>query len=254
MPTDPSFYAVGLTAVFVIAFGRGAFGGGLAILGVPVMALVVDPIAATVMMALIVSASDPLGIVTYRPRTWSWRDLAWLMPGMAIGLCLGAVFFVSVDPRLVALGIAIVTLWFTARWFLHERRAVPSNAPVQPLKAIVCAAASGFTTFIAHGGNPPIAYYLLPRGLPKSVYTGTMIGLFLPSNTVKLVLYVVMGAFTREIFLMALALLPAVPLGFWAGKRLHERLDEHRLYFVLYALLAVTGLKLLVDSVRALLA
>ena len=92
------------------------------------------------------------------------------------------------------------------------------------------------------------------RGLPKSVYTGTMIGLFLPSNTVKLVLYVVMGAFTREIFLMALALLPAVPLGFWAGKRLHERLDEHRLYFVLYALLAVTGLKLLVDSVRALLA
>jgi hypothetical protein len=32
MPTDPLFYLVGLSVVFLIDFGKGAFGGGTAIL------------------------------------------------------------------------------------------------------------------------------------------------------------------------------------------------------------------------------
>src|SRR5919197_392152 len=190
MPTDPLFYIVGLSAVFLMAFGKGAVGGGLAVLGVPLLALVIDPISATIMMAPLVSAMDPFGIWAFPPRTWSWRDIAWLAPGMLIGLLLGAVFFVSVDPRLVALGIAVVTLWFTARWFLRDRKTPPAGAPVNPPKALVCGTASGFTTFIAHGGNPPLAIYLLPRGLSKGAYAGTLTALFTLSNTVKLGLYV----------------------------------------------------------------
>jgi uncharacterized membrane protein YfcA len=62
MPTDPLFYLIGLSAVFLIALGKGAFGGGLAILGVPLLALAVDPLTASIMMAPIVSATDPFGI------------------------------------------------------------------------------------------------------------------------------------------------------------------------------------------------
>lgn len=249
MPTDPLFYIVGLFAIFVMALGRGAFGGGFAVLGVPILALVIDPITASIMMAPLASASDPFGIWAYPPRTWSKPDLAWLIPGMLIGLALGALFFVSVDPRLVALAISIVTLWFTARWFLLERKAPKQALAVQPVKAIVCAAISGFTTFISHGGNPPIAYYLLPRGLNKTVYAGTMIGLFLVSNTVKLVIYGSLNYDKPYIFLMALTLMPALPVGMWVGRWLHDRLDENQLYFILYLLLGVTGLKLFVDSI-----
>jgi len=248
MPTDPLFYIVGLFAIFVMAVGRGAFGGGFAVLGVPILALVIDPITASIMMAPIGSASDPFGIWAYPPRTWSKPDLAWLIPGMLIGVALGAVFFVNVDPRLVALAISIVTLWFVARWFLRDRHVARSGAPVQPVKAIACATVSGFTTFIAHGGNPPIAYYLLPRGLHKSVYAGTMIALFLVSNTIKLFVYVGLNLDKPHIFLMALSLMPALPIGIWAGRRLHDRLDQQTLYLVLYLLLGVTGLKLMADS------
>ena len=34
-----------------------------------------------------------------------------------------------------------------------------------------------------------------------------------------------------RVLLMAMALMPAVPLGIWAAKRLHDRLDERRLCF-----------------------
>jgi uncharacterized membrane protein YfcA len=250
MPTDPLFYIVGLGAIFLMALGRGAFGGGFAVIGVPLLALVVDPITATAMMAPIASASDPFALWAYPPRNWSKPDLTWLVPGMLVGLALGAIFFVRVDRRLVALAIAIITLWFCLRWFLSGRHALDRpGMPVQPVKAMACATLSGFTTFIAHAGNPPLAYYLLPRRLEKSVYVGTLIAIFLVSNTIKLGVYVWLFRDRPEIFLMAVALMPALPIGTWLGRRLHDRLDERTLYLALYSLLALAGLKLLADSV-----
>jgi len=253
MPTDPLFYLIGLPAVFLISLGRGAFGGGLALLGVPLLSLAVDPVTATFMMAPIVSASDPFTVWAYPPRTWSRADLKWLVPGVVTGLALGALFVSKVDPRIVALAISIVILWFTARYFLRNRNAPTRHTPVNPALALFCGGLCGFTTFIAHGGNPPIAYYLLPRGLPKTVFAGTMIALFLASNTVKLALYLWLSVNDLRVLLMAVALMPAVPLGVWAGKVLHDRLDEHRLYFWCYLLVGAAGLRLLIDSVLKLI-
>lgn len=252
MPTDPWFYLVGYAAIFLMAVGRGAFGGGFAVLGVPLLALVVDPLTASAMMAPIASASDPFAIWAYPPRTWSRPDLAWLIPGILLGLALGTLFFVHVDARLVALAIALITLWFCLRWFVSGRRADGPGAPVSPVKALVCAAISGFTTFIAHAGNPPIAYYLLPRRLPKTVYVGTLIALFLVSNTVKLGLYIWLFADRPQIFLMAAVLMPALPVGTWLGRRLHDRIEERTLYLILYTLLLLAGLRLLADSLMRL--
>jgi uncharacterized membrane protein YfcA len=56
-----------------------------------------------------------------------------------------------------------------------------------------------------------------------------------------------------HVFLMALTLMPALPAGVWLGRRLHDRLDEHKLYLALYLLLALAGLNLLVHSVAQLI-
>jgi uncharacterized membrane protein YfcA len=253
MPTDPLFYVVGLSAVFLISFGKGAFGGGLALLGVPMLALVEDPITASIMMAPIVAAGDPFGIWAYPPRTWSWKDLAWLVPGMLVGLGLGAFFFVHFDPRLVALAIAVLSLWFAARWFILDRKLKVTAVPPSPPKALACGTLSGFTTFISHAGNPPIAYYLLPRGLDKTTYAGTLTAFFTVGNLIKLLLYFWLSAHNPQAWLKAAILLPVIPLGVWVGKRFHDWIDEYRLYFTCYSLIALTGAKLLYDSVRALL-
>ncbi|WP_202639164.1 sulfite exporter TauE/SafE family protein [Bradyrhizobium sp. CCBAU 051011] len=41
---------------------------------------------------------------------------------------------------------------------------------------------------------------------------------------------------------------PAVPVGVWAGWRLHERLDQRALYRAVYGILVVTAAKLLWDE------
>jgi uncharacterized membrane protein YfcA len=252
MPTDLIFYLIGLPAVFLVALGKGAFGGGLAILGVPLLALVVDPVNAAIMVAPLVCAMDLFALQAFPVRTWSWPDLAWLGPGMLAGLALGAVFFVYVDPPVLALVIALVTLWFTGRFFFGRSRSEKPK-PVWPAGAVFLGALGGFTTFVAHAGGPPLAMYLLRRGLPKSVYAGTLVGLFTASNLIKVWPYLWFGLARPEALWQALALLPAVPLGVWAGKALHNRLDEQRLYFWCYLLLAAAGLKLLADGLAELL-
>jgi uncharacterized membrane protein YfcA len=237
IPTDPSFYLIGLTTIFIVSVGKGAFGGGLAILGVPLLSLVVSPLDAAIIVAPLV--------------TWSKPDLVWLAPAMLVGIGLGYIFFVSVDPRMVAAGIGAITLIFAADWFLRGRKAPHKERPVSPPLALLAGAASGFTTFIAHAGGPPMSAYLLHRGLNKTIYAGTAVALFSLGNLVKLAPYSILAFAKPETLVQAAVLAPVVPVGVLFGKYIHDRLDQGRLFFWCYMILIVTAAKLLYDALRA---
>lgn len=253
-PSDPAFYIVGLAMVFIMAMSKGAFGGGLAILGVPLLSFVMPPLDAAIVVAPLVSFTDFFAIGSFGPKTWSRIDLKWIMPALIAGIGLGYVFFTRVNPHLVAACIGAVTLLFTAYWFMFGRSAKTSRMPSTPWLAVLAGVASGFTTFVAHAGGPPVNMYLLNRGLNKSVYTGTNLIIFLLGNLIKLVPYGMLAYAKPSTWIAALALAPAAPFGVWLGIYLHRRLEQNRLYFWCYLLLAAAAAKLLFDAVRALLA
>jgi uncharacterized protein len=253
LPADPSFYAIGLATTFLMAAAKGAFGGGLAIIGVPLLALVTDPISAAIIIAPLVAFMDIFAMRAFPPSTWSRPDLAWLSLGLLAGLALGWLFFTAIDPRIVVLVIALVTLVFTLRWFLRDRLAPPQPHGVRPVRAVALATISGFTTFIAHAGGPPMAIYLLGRNLDKAVYAGTTVAVFMLGNFIKLGPFIALGLERPQALAAALAFAPVVPLGVWAGKALHDRMDQRRLFWWCHLLLLVAGLKLLVDAVGSLL-
>lgn len=253
MTLDLPFLLVGWATILVVSVGKGAFGGGLAILGVPLLSLVVDPITATILVAPLVAFMDLFALAAFRVATWSLADLAWLMPGLVVGIAIGNAVLVLVDPRIVALVIALVTLAFTCDYFLRGRRAEPRGRPVSPGLALVAGTASGFTTFIAHAGGPPVAMYLLARGLPKTVLAGTTVALFALGNLAKLPTYGALGWNRPGVVAGVLALAPTVPVGVWLGKRLHDALPQRQLYAWCYAVLALAATKLLADAVAGLL-
>jgi hypothetical protein len=253
MATDPLFLLVGWLTVLTVSVGKGAFGGGLAMLGVPLLSLAVDPIAAAIMMSPLVAFMDIFAIGAFGPSTWSKKDLLWLLPGLGLGVTIGTAVVGFVDPRIVTLIIAVVTLGFTGHYFLRGRLAEPGRMPISPALAVVAGAASGFTTFVAHAGGPPVAMYLLARGVPKAIFAGTNVAFFIFANFLKLPSYVALGWGRPWIFVAAAMLSPTVPLGIWVGKRLHDRLPQRRLFFWCYVVLAGAALNLLVDALRALL-
>lgn len=253
MSGDPLFYLVGWVTILIIAIGKSAFGGGLAILGIPLLALVMSPVEAAIIVAVEVSLMDLMALQRFGRESWSVADLKWLLPGLVLGIAIGYLVLVRVDVRIVSLVIGVITLIFTGHWFLKGRLASAGAMPVRPSLALVSGAATGFTTFVAHAGGPPVAMYLLARGLDKTKLVGTTIIIFTLGNWLKLPPYLSLGLANPGALWSALVLAPAVPVGIWLGRIAHDRLDQKRLFFWCYVLLSGAAVKLTVDAALALL-
>jgi len=238
---------VAFAGVFMICFMKGAFGGGFAIVGIPLLSVVMDSVTAGGLLAPLFIAMDLFALRYWKPSTWSKPDLVLLLPGLVVGIGLGYLLFRFLDHRAIAIVMAAITLIFAGLWFAGG--GTVTNRPRSVPKALAAGLTSGMTTMVAHSGGPPLAMYLLPLGLGKDIYAGTTSLFFTVGNATKAVPWLLLVKPTGNVWaLMAICLL-AVPSGVWLGWRLHGRLDQRQLYRACYSLLIVTALKLLWDGV-----
>ena len=109
-------------------------------------------------------------------------------------------------------------------------------------------ALSGFTSFIAHAGGPPLNAYLIPLRLTPVAFTGTVAYLFFVVNLSKWVPYAWLGLIDLRNMATSLVLLPIAPLGVWIGVRIARRIDPLWFYRFIYFGMGLAGLKLLWDG------
>jgi uncharacterized membrane protein YfcA len=243
---------VTFAGVFLICFMKGAFGGGFAIVGIPLLSLVMDPVTAGGLLAPLFIAMDLFSLRYWKPSTWSKPDLKLLVPGLVVGIGIGYVLFRFLDHRAIAIVMAAITLSFVALWFKSggQVKVRPRSSP----KAVAAGFSSGITTMVAHSGGPPLAMYLLPLGLSKQLYAGTTSMFFSVGNIIKAVPWLLLARPTGQVWtLMGICLL-VIPSGVWLGWRLHEKLDQRQMYRACYGLLIITALKLLWDGASGYLA
>jgi len=238
---------VSVTGVFLIAFMRGAFGGGFAIIGIPLLSVVMDPLTAGALLAPLFIVMDVFALRYWKPSTWSKPDLVLLVPSLVAGIGLGYAALRVLDTRAIAIVMALITLVFTALWFRGGGQVLvrPRSTP----KAIAAGFSSGVTTMVAHAGGPPLAMYLLPLGMAKEIYAGTTSLFFTVANALKVMPWLLVGKPTSPVWMLMGICLLTVPAGVWAGWKLHTRLDQRQMYRACYGLLVVTALKLLWDGV-----
>jgi len=247
MPVDAFALAIAALGVGLIAFMRGAFGGGFAVIGIPLLSLAMDPIAAGALLAPLFVVIDVVALRYWKARHWSRADLLPLLPALVVGIVGGYLLMRVLDRGLVAIAIALITLAFAALFFAGGGQVAvrPRSIP----NALLAGASSGVTTMVAHAGGPPLALYLLRRGLPKEVYAGTTSLFFTVGNAIKMGPWLALARPTSELWTLMVLCLPVIPLGVWIGWRLHHRLDQRQLYRICYGLLVLTALKLLWDGV-----
>jgi uncharacterized membrane protein YfcA len=243
---------IAFAGVLLICFMKGAFGGGFAIVGIPLLSVVMDPVTAGGLLAPLFIAMDLYALRYWKPSTWSKPDLVLLLPGLVVGIGAGYLLFRVLDHRAVAIVMAVTTLIFVALWLAGSSEATirPRSSP----KAVAAGLASGVTTMVAHSGGPPLAMYLLPLGLSKDVYAGTTSMFFTVGNALKAVPWLLLVRPAGNVWILMAACLLAIPSGVWLGWRLHGRLDQQQIFRACYALLVLTALKLLWDGVAGYLA
>jgi len=243
--TDPWFYAVALPAVLLLGLSKSGFGGGFGALAVPLMALVVPvPQAAAILLPVLLLA-DMLGLASLmRDRDRALVRL--LLPAGLVGTVLGTVSFGLLPASMVAGVVGVITLAFLAVRTLFPPHA--DAAPPPRWLGLVLGTVSGFTSFVAHAGSPPLAFYVMPLRLQPVVFTATLSVFFAAINLSKWIPYAWLGLIDSRNMLTSLALLPATPLGVWLGLRFVRRVPQ-LLFYRLFSLgMLLTGCKLVWDA------
>ena len=214
-------------------------------MAVPMMALVVTvPEAAAILMPVLL-VMDLLGLAAFR-KDYDLRLLKFLVPCGLAGVAIGALLFKLLDPHAVAGIVGGFTLLFLAQRLVFPPRP-DSPAPPKWLGAILTTT-SGFTSFIAHAGGPPISAYMIPLRLSPLKFTATLAFLFFFINLAKWIPYAWLGLLDARNMATSLVLLPIAPIGVWIGVRLARRINPRHFYRLVYLGMFLTGSKLVWDA------
>jgi uncharacterized membrane protein YfcA len=245
MITDPTFYAVALPAVLLLGLAKSGFLGGFGSLATPLLALVVPvPQAAAIMLPLLM-VMDAIGI----RQLWRERDralLALLVPAGVAGTGVGWVLFGLLSTKAVAGLVGALTLTFLAQQLLAPPRR--DGHVASRTAGRLFAMTSGFTSFVAHAGGPPIAAYVLPLKLDPLRAAATFAVFFGALNLSKWIPYALLGLLDARNLLTSVVLMPLAPLGVWVGVWALRRVNTRWFYAIAYAGMAATGAKLLWDG------
>ena len=245
MITDPFFYAVAVAAVILLGISKSGFGMGFGSLAVPLMALAVPVPQAAAILLPVLAVADLLGLLSLlKHRDRSLVRL--LVPAGLLGTLVGTLSFGLLPAKAVAAVVGALSLVFLALRTVSPPRA--DAAPPPRWAGWLLATVSGFTSFVAHAGGPPLAFYLLPLRLPPMVFAATSSVYFALINLSKWGPYAWLGLIDARNMLTSLVLLPFAPLGVWIGVRFVRRVPQALFYRIFNIGLALTGVKLLWDG------
>jgi uncharacterized membrane protein YfcA len=243
--TDPWFYAAAIPAVFLTGLSKSGFATGIGSLSVPLLALVISvPQGAAVMMPLLLLA-DLIGLRMFRGE-FDVKLLRFFLPYGLLGVIIGTLTFKMLSAHVVAGCVGAFTLLFLAQRLFFPPKA-HANPPPLWLGAILVTL-SGFTSFIAHAGNPPINAYALPLKLKPVVFAATLAYFFFFINLAKWMPYAYLGLLDLRNFWTAFLLMPIAGLGVWAGRAMSVRISPQMFYRLIYIGMFLSGSKLLWDA------
>lgn len=246
MITDPVFYWLAIPAVIITGISKGGF-GGVALLAVPMMALVTSPVRAAGIMLPILIVMDVITLWVYA-RSWHKQNLILLFTGALVGIAVGAITAGYVSDNAVRIVVGLVAVVFTLHYYLMGQN-IHGTKPNR-LKGIFWGSLAGFTSFVAHAGSPPFQAYLAPQRLDRRIYVGTAAVFFALVNATKLIPYAWLGQLSSDNLVTSLILLPFAPLGVAIGVWANRRLSNDVFYHVIYGLIFLVGLRLIWDGIQ----
>ncbi|KKJ77811.1 hypothetical protein WH95_05105 [Kiloniella litopenaei] len=246
MVLSTSFYIVAMCAILLTGISKSGFGGGLGVMAVPMMSLFVSPQYAAAVFMPILLAMDILIVVQYRNR-WDWKIILSLLPGAIVGLALGSASYQWMDASTIKFMIGLLALFFVVQFLLSKSISSAQKKPKR-ITGLVLGAISGFSSFIAHAGGPPVKGYLLKQNLDKTVFVGTNTLFFFALNLIKIFAYGALGTMNLNSLSTSALLAPLLFLGVFLGTVLHRYIAQKTFVVVVYSFLFMTAIKLLSES------
>lgn len=226
----------------LLGLSKGGFAGAGA-LSLPVIAFATDPVQAAAILLPILIVQDVVGVWAFR-RSVDWFVLGWTLAGAIVGILLGYWFAASVSADAVLAMVGVISIVFGAYRLWKDRLGSAAASASPGWVGSLFGIASGFTSQIAHAGQPPWQLWVLPRGLSPDMLVGTTAVYFALVNWIKVPAYLALGQFTAENLATSAVLMPVAIASTFAGVWLVRRVSPERFYSAIYWLMIGVGVVL----------
>lgn len=230
-------------AIFITGVSKSGFAGGMGAITVPMLSVVMEPVLAIALMLPTLILMDGLSLRAW----WGYYQtslLKVLIPAGFIGIGIGYLMLNIVSEAQVIFLLGVTTILLGCYGLFPKQSQVSlSNFWGYPLGLL-----SGFTSFIAHAGGPPLNAFLLSKQLSKKHFLGTAVVFFAFINLAKVPPYIGLGQFTWENVFVAAAFIPISFLGIRSGIRLQGRLSDKVFFRVINVLMIGLGIHLVLKA------
>lgn len=239
VPISLTEWLLATSVVVIGALIQGAIGFGVALLGAPLLFLI-NPVFVPAPVIMI-GMTLPAMILARDWRSVDFREVAWVLPGMAGGTGLAGWILGVLTPRMLGLVFGVLVL-IAVGISAAGRMPRPGNRGL-----VFAGTATGFMATTTAIGGPPLALAFQHVQGPR--LRGTLSACFLPGGVFSLLALAWAGQLGRAEWLAGLSLLPAITAGFLLSGHLAHHLERGWLRPALLTVSAIAGV---VAIVRAL--
>ncbi len=241
-----AFFICAILSVIVVGVSKSGFGAGLGVLSLPLMASQSTLNEALAVLLPLLIAIDLVGIRRFL-RNANWRILKLILPAAFFGMLLGMIFFTVITPKALTLFVGVFIMLFLIQMLVTSHFDLRDAKPY-PWLGRLMGITSGFTSFVAHNGGPPITIFMLRENLLPMVYTSTLGVFFAFINLGKLGPYAYLDLLHFKQLATSAILLPCVPIGVYLGFYLAEKISVKWYYRIVQFFLLVASVKLIADG------
>lgn len=235
---------VGLVSIAVVTLATAAqavTGFGSALVAVPLLALVVDPVAAVVGMTTLSTVMTAMAAVRERDHVVGALVWRFSLTGL-LGLPLGLLVLTALSPRHLTLLVAMVL------GVLVVLLAAGVRVPAGPVAQGIAGVAGGALLTSTGMNGPPLVVTLQAMGLPPRPFRATLQGIFVVQDVMAVVGFAIVGSIDRVALLLAAAGVLGIPLGWWLGDRVFHAMSAETFRRVVLVGLGATTLVALVKA------
>lgn len=228
---------------FALACGgliKGALGVGTPLLTVPLMALVMPPQTAVVLMAIPVVVAN-LWQVWQVPRVDKvvgrfWPTFVAILAGGWIGIAI----FTRIDDKALMIVVGIAVILFALLQGSSHKLRIP--APLEKPAGVGFGFASGVIGGMSSFFGPMLIIYLVSlQSLGKDQFIGAISFLYVGAVVPWAIILYWLGLLDQRLLLYSTAAVAPVVLGMVLGRKLRKFISEHRFQRLILVILLCSG-------------
>jgi uncharacterized membrane protein YfcA len=247
MSYDPTTILVA-ASLLMAAYVKGTTGFGFPLISTPMVALLLDIRTAITILIIPNIVMDIAQVFRGGLPAEVLRRFAWLLLSTVAGVFLGTKLLVTLPIRVLNLTLGIMVLAFVASGVVRPDFHISPRW--EKILSPVAGFLGGFLNGMTNAAGPPLAIFLYALKLPKTEFVKAIATIFIVTKISQLIAVSTWNLFTVATLRLSLGVTLFILLGFYAGLKTQDRVNQAVFNRGLMVLLFVIGVVLVVRSVR----